>query len=225
GHFDHGGGLKTFLDANTKAPVYIHPRATGDYYGTLAPWMPDVLKRAGIITRKIGIDRALVGNNPSRIVKVEKNLEASGGVWLIPEITRTRPLASGNRFLFERTGNSFSPDSFLHEMILAVAESDGVAVFSGCAHSGIMNMILTVKKLLGKPRIKAVVGGFHLCYPKSERSSESSRSNMELAEELGRVVDGPIFTGHCTGSEAFSAMKQVLGDRLVKITTGSTLVV
>ena len=32
GHYDHGGGLKKFLEANTKAPVYINKHAFEPHY-------------------------------------------------------------------------------------------------------------------------------------------------------------------------------------------------
>ena len=31
GHYDHGGGLKRFLEMNSKAPVYISSRAVGGH--------------------------------------------------------------------------------------------------------------------------------------------------------------------------------------------------
>ena len=32
GHYDHGGGLKAFLDLNSNAKIYLNKKAFGDYY-------------------------------------------------------------------------------------------------------------------------------------------------------------------------------------------------
>ena len=34
GHYDHGGGLSTFLDKNKNGKIYIRENAFGDYYST-----------------------------------------------------------------------------------------------------------------------------------------------------------------------------------------------
>ena len=36
GHYDHGGGLKTFFTENTKAKVFMHELAFGKYYAVRA---------------------------------------------------------------------------------------------------------------------------------------------------------------------------------------------
>ena len=40
GHYDHGGGLPTFLSLNTKAPVYVRKEAFQPQPGTLSSLHP-----------------------------------------------------------------------------------------------------------------------------------------------------------------------------------------
>jgi metal-dependent hydrolase (beta-lactamase superfamily II) len=49
-------------------------------------------------------------------------------------------------------------------------------------------------------------------------------SKREVEELANKVLDYPInqtFTGHCTGTQAFSVLKGVMGDRLPDIKIGS----
>ena len=62
GHFDHGGGLKTFLEENSNAPIYLIEEAFNSYYR----------KIAGIIKKYIGLDNALRKNFKRRFIFVKK---------------------------------------------------------------------------------------------------------------------------------------------------------
>jgi 7,8-dihydropterin-6-yl-methyl-4-(beta-D-ribofuranosyl)aminobenzene 5'-phosphate synthase len=72
------------------------------------------------------------------------------------------PQPRGNRHLFVKEGGTWSLDSFEHELILVIRERDGVVVFTGCSHSGILNMVDAVTRQFQGLPIKAVFGGFHL---------------------------------------------------------------
>lgn len=52
GHFDHGGGLQTFLEENPNATIYLKEEAFNSYHR----------KIAGFINKYIGLDKALKKN-------------------------------------------------------------------------------------------------------------------------------------------------------------------
>ena len=54
------------------------------------------------------------------------------------------------------------PDFVMDDSAVVVTEGDGIVVISGCAHAGICNTIAHARRVTGKARMKAVVGGFHL---------------------------------------------------------------
>ena len=71
--------------------------------------------------------------------------------------------------------------------------------------------------------VKAVIGGFHLvAAPPFTFIAGSKRELEKLAES---ILDYPIdqaFTGHCTGANAFTILKDGMGEHLIDIRTGSS---
>lgn len=57
GHLDHGGGLKTFLEENSEAPIYVKEEAFNGYYR----------KIVGLIKKYIGLDKALISKFKQKV--------------------------------------------------------------------------------------------------------------------------------------------------------------
>ncbi len=222
GHYDHGGGIVDFLRENSRAPVFLRRGAEGAYYGSLSPNLPAWLHRAGLITRYIGLDPEALheGERAGRIRWVDENTEPLPGVRLLTRITRRHSIPRGNRFLLAEKDGRFLPDDFSHELLLVVQEEGSSVIFSGCAHNGILNLLESARGDAPDQPIRAVAGGFHLNLPRKETMSAPPEEIRALAATLGEEVSGPIYTGHCTGAEAFSVMKEVLGERLHALHTG-----
>ena len=225
GHFDHGGGLSAFLRANTKAPIYVRPGVERERIGSLVPGLPDWLHRAHLVSRDIGIDARLLRDHADRFVFVEGNVDLGSGARILCYIPYNHPLPPGNRFLLERTSGRLVPDAFEHELLLIVDEGEGPVVFSGCAHRGILNMLDAARADAGVQQARALIGGFHLGLPRSQRSALSDAELEALALAIAERVEGPIITGHCTGLAAFEVLRRMLGERLQALRAGSCLVV
>ena len=116
----------------------------------------------------------------------------------IERITWDRPVG----YLIKR--DKIIPDPVLDDMALIVDLEDGIAVITGCGHSGIINIAKHSIRLMGKP-IKALIGGFHL-------RGADERILIETAEELGKIGVEKLYTGHCTGIEEFAYLKTKLGN-------------
>ncbi len=70
GHYDHGGGLETFLQLNSKAPVYIHTHAFEPHYSLKRDNSDALQSESGACKtylKYIGLDSKLAGSN--RLVK------------------------------------------------------------------------------------------------------------------------------------------------------------
>jgi 7,8-dihydropterin-6-yl-methyl-4-(beta-D-ribofuranosyl)aminobenzene 5'-phosphate synthase len=213
-HFDHGGGLAAFIEENGRAPIFLKRPVVGEPYARLF----------GLVSRSVGIDRSLLSKHADRFVFVDHAIEVAAGVRLLPEIRRAHPGPVGNRHLYLRKPTGWERDSFDHELILAVEEEDGVVVFTGCSHSGILNMIETVAEHLPGRTIKGVVGGFHLMgLPPLGVPGPSKREIAGLGKAMLELTAARYYTGHCTGRRAYRVLEQVMGERLAPITTGTRL--
>ena len=97
-HFDHGGGLATFLEANHQANVYLRNSSTEQFY----------LDIFGLLGRRIGLDETLFQLHPHRFVFVSQFSEIVPDVFILTKINKRHPLPKGNRHLFIGTGSSLS---------------------------------------------------------------------------------------------------------------------
>jgi 7,8-dihydropterin-6-yl-methyl-4-(beta-D-ribofuranosyl)aminobenzene 5'-phosphate synthase len=210
-HFDHGGGLRTFLEKNSSARVHLGEAPGGECF----------LRIFGIVRKCVGLDRALSADFPGRFVFVDRPMEILPDVYVFPRITGNHPRPAGNRSMYVKKGRSFEPDGFTHEIVMAVKEKGKLVIFTGCSHSGVLNAIDTVTRAFPGLPVKAVVGGFHLVSMLPFFSSGNARQAQEIARAM---LDYPVettYTGHCTGPKAFGVLQSVMGERLVDIRTGT----
>ena len=84
GHYDHGGGLKTFLEKNERAKVYVQERAFEPYYAD----------RPGGHKAYIGLDPALLPNERFVFCGPRENID--GELELFSEVQEITPVPSGN---------------------------------------------------------------------------------------------------------------------------------
>jgi 7,8-dihydropterin-6-yl-methyl-4-(beta-D-ribofuranosyl)aminobenzene 5'-phosphate synthase len=225
GHYDHGGGLGAFFEKNGHARAVIKRGADSSFYGSLIPRLPGFLHRTGAVTRYIGLDSRTLERYPDRIQWIDADTDFAPGVRVLASIPHIHPLAKGNDYLLVKQDGRYEPDDFHHELLLVIEQECGSVVFSGCAHNGILNMLEAVRRANPDHPICAVIGGFHLNLPRSEKMSGTEKEIRELAESMGKQVAGKILTGHCTGAEAFSVLKSELGEQLQALHTGDRFII
>lgn len=178
GHYDHGGGLKKFLEINQKAPVYINKYAFKPYYNGTEKY--------------IGLDKVLRNNN--RIVFTDGVSEIAEGLTLYSCNEREKYYDLGSFGLNKKLNDEFIPDDFLHEQYLCVEENGKKVLISGCSHKGILNIVEWFEP-------DVLIGGFHFSkLPLDE-------TLVEYAKVLDSF-DTEYYTCHCTGVEQYQFMKQ-----------------
>ena len=105
--------------------------------------------------------------------------------------------------------DAFEPDDFRHEMYLLIREGERRIIVSGCSHRGVMNL-----KTWFAPDV--LIGGFHLM--KLDPEKEATRLKFTALELLKQET--VYYTGHCTGETQYAALKEHMGDRLQRLSTG-----
>ena len=110
--------------------------------------------------------------------------------------------------------------------LMAIREADGIVMFTGCSHSGALNMVRTVVERFPKVPIKAVVGGFHLIGPPLiNPMGDTEAAVLAIGRELLTFPVERYYTGHCTGAQAYQLLRGVMGERLQGLSTGTVIIV
>ncbi|WP_245986877.1 MBL fold metallo-hydrolase [Vibrio pectenicida] len=212
-HHDHCNGTSHFIEINGKAKIYMRACEDQNYY----------FQAFGIRT-SVGMDKAILERNSHRIEFIKNTTEIAPNIYIVTQIDKKYPQPLGNQYLYTQSKTGFERDKFNHELILVIKEKDGLVVFTGCAHSGVLNMVETVVNLFPEQKIKAVVGGFHLVGLPVFNSIDGSKQGIEvIGQVLAEYPIDKFYIGHYTGMKAYAILKQVLSDRLEHIPTGRSV--
>ena len=213
-HFDHGGGLGRFFESNSSAPVYLRDVAPAHRF----------FKALVIVRRPIGLDLGLLERFQDRFEFIEGEKEIAPGIFLITDIGRTHDRPKGNRRLFVERDGSLVPDPFDHELLMVIRENDGMVVFTGCSHSGVLNLIEAAVKRFPDVPIKTVIGGFHLIGSPIFNTMAGSRAEIEaIGRKILAYSPTRVYSAHCTGEKGFQVLKGVMGDTLEPFHTGTII--
>ena len=178
GHYDHGGGLKTFLTLNDHAPVYISRYAFEPHYNGTEKY--------------IGLDQDLKSSN--RLVLVDEDMPIAEGITIYGCHHAPKVVDFGSCGLNMIQDGRMTEDDFRHEQYLLVVENGKRILFSGCSHRGILNIMHWFR-----PDI--CIGGFHL----SKLPLDETLAGYAKALDAYPTA---YYTGHCTGTAQYQFMKE-----------------
>ncbi len=177
GHYDHGGGLKTFLEINKKASIYISKYAFEPHYNGTEKY--------------IGLDVSL--RESERLMYTDEVVEIAKGLTLYHCNDRVQSYDLGSFGLNKMIEDRFGPDDFLHEQYLYMEEQGKRVLISGCSHKGILNIVEWFKP-------DVLVGGFHFSKLPLDETLEGY---AKLLDEFHTTY----YTCHCTGETQYQFMK------------------
>lgn len=180
GHYDHGGGLKRFLEINNDATVYLNQYAFGNYYNGTEKY--------------IGLDHSLKEN--SRIIFAENECYLDNGLALYSCNNKIRHYNLGSFGLTSEKDGVFENDDFRHEQYLLVEEGGKRFLISGCSHRGIMDITEWFLP-------DVLVGGFHFS---NIPTGDALRKYAEFLDKFST----DFYTCHCTGIEQYEFMKKYM---------------
>ena len=207
GHYDHGGGLRTFLELNRHAKVYLNRHAFEPHYSLRG----DGLKYIGLSPDLKGHDRLVACGDAE--TRIDRDLILFAGV----KSDSLKP--PGNRLLFGPDQDS--NDDFCHEQSLIIQEHGHAVLFAGCAHCGIVNIMQKAEAALSCP-LTHVFAGMHLVKSGLTEEEETAFTRT-LAGKLSAHVDCRYFTMHCTGLPQYKMLKTEMGNAITYMSCGDVV--
>jgi Metal-dependent hydrolases of the beta-lactamase superfamily II len=194
GHYDHGDGLKRFFELNDHAPVYMSRYAFGAYYHGRE--------------RYIGIDQSL--KSCGRLIETQDEwaIDEELSLYSCNGMKTVVPIDSSGQTV--KNGDSFVPDTFLHEQYLMIRDKGRKILLSGCSHKGILN-------IMNWFRPDVLIGGFHFM---NLDLSSGKNETLDRTAEILKTYDTEYYTCHCTGAEQYQYLKTAMGEQLHYLASG-----
>jgi len=206
GHFDHTGGLREILARRTdKMDIIAHPSIWEAKYSIREndkryigiPFARELLEGLG--------GRFNLSRQPTWLTG---NIVTSGEV---PLITGYEEI---DQALYVKEKDAFRLDTLYDDLSLAIKTDMGLAIFLGCAHRGMINIIRHFQKITGDERVYSIVGGTHLF------SASPERLDSTIAE-LKKIGIRKLGVSHCTGFEASARLAAEFKDIFFLNSAGS----
>jgi 7,8-dihydropterin-6-yl-methyl-4-(beta-D-ribofuranosyl)aminobenzene 5'-phosphate synthase len=177
GHWDHGNGLKFIKNK----PLTVHPDAFIKRY-----------RKSG--KENIGIDLSLNEIiNKFSVNFASKPFYINENIIFLGEIPHTFEFEERETAYYKENGDN---DDIKDDSALVLIKNNELIVVSGCAHSGICNIIEYSKELTGISKINTVIGGFHL-----KKQNYQTKKTIEYFND--NAVKN-ILPSHCTELPALS---------------------
>jgi 7,8-dihydropterin-6-yl-methyl-4-(beta-D-ribofuranosyl)aminobenzene 5'-phosphate synthase len=208
GHYDHGGGLPSFLSRYPQALLCLRSEAFGQYYSLENDHY-----------HRIGIDLTL-RDYPQLLEISGASTALNDALFLFSDVSGQRCLSDACSSLLVKKDTGYEHDAFRHEQNLVVTENTQHVLFSSCSHCGIINILDEYDKYFDQDP-DFVIGGFHLMDPGSGRCIDHSVLE-EIARELSKR-NTIYYTGHCTGLEAYEVLQRLMGDQIRYCHTGECI--
>lgn len=181
GHWDHGNGLE-YLEGK---PLICHPGCFVKRY-----------RKLGETSLGLSLSREELADKFD-LETFQHPIRLSEHLWFLGEIPRKNDFeAQSTKYLLE----DGSEDFIMDDSGLVAITRKGLVVISGCAHSGISNMIEHARRVTGIFRLAAVIGGFHL-----KAANLQARRTIDYLEKLGVEQ---VVPSHCTLDPALDLFRQ-----------------
>ena len=209
GHHDHAGGLAEFLrNRNRPVPVIAHPGIFSDRYSVKG----DVRRYAGI-----PFSQAALTSMGAEWLFTDKPVEVCPGLWFSGQIPRQTDYeqGDGNLVVFNEAGCACH-DVINDDAVLYYQDTEGLVVISGCAHSGLVNIVRNGLTLTGAAKLKGWIGGTHL----GPVADGQKTATLDFIDSMNVKF---LAANHCTGFAVMSILQQRLGQRFIPGFVGTVI--
>lgn len=212
GHIDHAGGLLNIrkkMNAKQNIPLLLHEHAF----------------RKRMVKLQDGRSISLPAPNKSILINsgydiIEKHshsLWIEGNILVTGEIPRTNDFENGFPNHYSEVDGNMESDPLIRDdqAVILNIKDKGLAVITGCGHSGIINTLKYAKELTGEDRIYAVMGGIHLTGGVFE--AIIPRTIDELEELKPRFM----IPCHCSGLKAVNEIARAMPNAFIQNSVGT----
>ncbi len=189
GHFDHTGGLMQLPTRERPLPIHAHPDLFAGKY--LLPKDQDPAY-IGIPFSQFALEEKL----NARFEFHSSFTDIAPGVFFSGQVPRTWSFEPSDDRLVIQTADGFVPDPFKDDASLLIETPFGPVILTGCAHSGIVNIMEHFAQESGHQTFHAVIGGTHLGF-----ANDPSQLDQAM-DAFDRFQVNTIAVSHCTGNEA-----------------------
>lgn len=204
GHYDHCGGLEEFVKAYKLPKVYVRKEA-----------FEKKLHQGKNNCREIGIPWSM-DMIEKHVVFTEEFQEIAKDIYVLGKIPLKNEFESVAEGMLVEVEGKRQPDHMTDEQMLIIRGEEGLYVFLGCSHVGVINALSYVEETFPGEHIHLLLAGMHL----SQASQGRLHKTMEELEK--REID-TIIPVHCTGIMAITQMKHRFGERCQIVHAGKVI--
>ncbi len=194
GHYDHTGGLDAFAGQKGILDIYAHP----DVFKPKFKGKDEGEKEERFIGLKHS-PASLEKHLNAKVHLLKEFTKISNGIYFSGEIPRLTDFEQTDKRLLVKQGDDFITDPLTDDAALLIETESGPVILTGCAHSGIVNIMHHFSKKTGHMAFHAVIGGTHLGFLNSDDQLEKT---MDIFDQYRLKL---IAVSHCTGNEAAAA--------------------
>lgn len=142
-------------------------------------------------------------------------LEIAKGVWIFTNFERSYAFEKIPERFVKETSKGIERDFFEDEICIGIERENGLYVFVGCSHRGILNMIKSIQNIKHQP-VYGVFGGTHLVEADEMRITKT----MHQLKEMGVRLLG---LSHCTGELAWEILLKNRDFTVKEMSVGAVL--
>jgi 7,8-dihydropterin-6-yl-methyl-4-(beta-D-ribofuranosyl)aminobenzene 5'-phosphate synthase len=201
GHYDHIGGIHSFLKINNKAKILLKKQALYPKY-----------------KNKEFIGLTDIGHLPKeRIEFIDSVREVGENLFVMPNIKEYYAIDTHKKDFNYQILNEVLPDTFDDELFLCYQKINELTVLSSCSHNGITNIVDTAKNYFKNP-VTNVLGGFH-----TKEATDEKMSHIINYLNENKITNLQVC--HCTGIDKYVQLKQVCSATIKYLSTGNKVII
>lgn len=213
GHGDHHGGLSGMVSrvGRRGLPLVLHPDAWLERKivfpdGREIPAPPPSSSDLG----REGVE-VLEERGPSLLI--------DGAVLVTGQVERVTEFEPGFPLQYRRRGHDWEPDYMVwdDQGVIVEVRDKGLVVMSACSHAGVINVLWNARRLTGRQKVHAFVGGCHLTGAIMEPVIPRTM------QEIAALSFDCIVPGHCTGWKATHRLARLFPDAFIQSSVGTVL--